>query len=95
PDRHGILRLNLLDTPVAEQDLSRIIRIYINLEDDQDSAHANGSVPTSHSLRGKLLEAHALFYDDLEDDEVSQSVHRVTRLSDLGLEEEASELEQS
>ena len=46
-------------------------------------------------LRGKLREAHALIYDDLEDDEVSQWVHRVKRLSDLGLEEEASELEQS
>jgi hypothetical protein len=42
-----------------------------------------------------LLEAHGLIYDDLEDDEVSQWVHRVKRLSELGLEEEASELEQS
>ncbi len=94
-DRNGILRLNLLDSPFAEQDLSRITRIYINVEDDQDSAHANASLPISHSLRGKLLEAHALIYDDLEDDEVSQWVHRVKRLSDMGLEEEASELEQS
>jgi hypothetical protein len=36
-----------------------------------------------------------LIYDDLEDDDVSQWVHRVKRLSELGLEEEASELEQS
>ena len=49
----------------------------------------------SGHLRGKLLEAHGLIYDDLEDDEVSQWVHRVKRLSELGLEEEASELEQS
>ncbi|RXT82262.1 hypothetical protein B1F69_27765, partial [Pseudomonas syringae] len=94
-DRNGILRLNLLDSPFAEQDLSRITRIYINVEDDQDSAHTSASLPISHSLRGKLLEAHALIYDDLEDDEVSQWVHRVKRLSDMGLEEEASELEQN
>ncbi|MCF5602017.1 hypothetical protein GIV58_23225, partial [Pseudomonas syringae] len=94
-DRNGVLRLNLLDSPFAEQDLSHITRLYISVEDDQDSAHASASLPISHSLRGKLLEAHALIYDDLEDDEVSQWVHRVKRLSDLGLEEEASELEQS
>ena len=46
-------------------------------------------------LRGKLREAHALIYDDLEDDDVEQWVHRVRRLAELGLEEEASELEQS
>ncbi|MCV5191945.1 hypothetical protein OFC03_31875, partial [Escherichia coli] len=27
-DRNGVLRLNLLDSPFAEQDLSRITRIY-------------------------------------------------------------------
>ena len=32
---------------------------------------------------------------DLEDDDVERWVHRVQRLSQLGLEEEASELEQS
>ncbi|MNR50495.1 hypothetical protein D3C85_1700190 [compost metagenome] len=46
-------------------------------------------------MRNKLVEAHDLIFDDLEDDEVSQWVHRVKRLSELGLEEEASELEQS
>ena len=43
----------------------------------------------------KLLEAHELIFDDLEDDDVGQWVHRVKRLSELGLEEEASEMEQS
>ena len=42
-----------------------------------------------------MLEAHNLIYDDLEGDDVNQWVHRVKRLSELGLEEEASELEQS
>jgi hypothetical protein len=94
-DRNGVLRLNLLDSPFAEQDLSRVTRLYISVEDEQDNARADVSLPVSRSLRGKLLEAHGLIYDDLEDDEVSQWVHRVTRLSELGLEEQASELEQS
>jgi hypothetical protein len=94
-DRNGVLRLSLLDSPFAEQDLSRVTRLYISVEDEQDNAHANVDLPISHSLRGKLLEAHALIYDDLEDDEVSQWVYRVKRLSELGLEEEASDLEQS
>lgn len=94
-DRNGVLRLNLLDSPFAEQDLNHITLLQINVEDDQDSVRADATLPISNSLRGKLLEAHALIYDDLEEDEVSQWVHRVKRLSELGLEEEASELEQS
>ena len=47
------------------------------------------------TLRGRLQEAHALIYEDLEDSDVSRWVHRVKRLSELGMEEEASELEQS
>jgi hypothetical protein len=57
--------------------------------------HTDSSLSISSTLRSKLVEAHGLIYDDLEDDEVSQWVHRVKRLSELGLEEEASELEQS
>ena len=94
-DRNGVLRLNLLDSPFAEQDLSHVTRLYISVEDDQDNTHADATLPVSSTLRGKLLEAHALIYDDLEDDEVSQWVHRVKRLSELGLEEQASELEQN
>jgi hypothetical protein len=67
----------------------------LSVEDDQDNAGANVDLPISRSLRSKLVEAHGLIYDDLEDDEVSQWVYRVKRLSDLGLEEEASDLEQS
>ncbi|EXF94710.1 hypothetical protein HK44_027650 [Pseudomonas fluorescens HK44] len=94
-DRNGVLRLNLLDSPFAEQDLNRIGKLQITVEDAQDDVHIDSSLTISSSLRSKLLEAHALIYDDLEDDEVSQWVHRVKRLSELGLEEEASELEQS
>ncbi|MNN63308.1 hypothetical protein D3C81_1786780 [compost metagenome] len=57
--------------------------------------HTDSSLAVSSTLRSKLFEAHGLIYDDLEGDEVSQWVHRVKRLSELGLEEEASELEQS
>ncbi|MCO8163251.1 hypothetical protein NJC38_13880 [Pseudomonas sp. 21LCFQ010] len=94
-DRNGVLRLNLLDSPFAEQDLRQVTRLYISVEDDQDNARASDSLPVSRNLRGKLLEAHGLIYDDLEDDEVSQWVHRVKRLAELGLDEQASELEQS
>jgi hypothetical protein len=94
-DRNGALRINLLDSPFAEQDLSHVTQLNIKVEDEQAGVLANASLPLSKSLRGKLIEAHDLIYDDLEEDEVSQWVHRVKRLSELGLEEEASDLEQS
>ncbi len=94
-DRTGVLRLNLLDGPFAEQDLSGVATLGISVEDPQDGTRASASLGISRSLRSKLSEAHALIFDDLEGDEVGQWVHRVKRLSELGLEEEASELEQS
>jgi hypothetical protein len=94
-DRNGILRLNLLDGPFADQDISRIGKLQLSVEDPTDSARADANLGISHALRGKLAEAHSLIFEDLEDDEVPQWVHRVKRLSELGLEEEASELEQS
>lgn len=94
-DKNGVLRLNLLDSPFAEHDLSHLNKLQINVQDAKDDVHSDSSLALSSTLRGKLLEAHGLIYDDLEDDEVSQWVHRVKRLSELGLEEEASELEQS
>ncbi|RJG10069.1 hypothetical protein D3879_18680 [Pseudomonas cavernicola] len=94
-DRNGVLRLNLLDGPFADQDVSRVGKLLLSTEDGQDHTRADATLLVSRTLRGKLLEAHALIYDDLEDDEVGQWVHRVKRLSELGLEEEASELEQS
>ena len=94
-DRNGVLRLNLLDSPFAEQDLNHIGKLTISVEDAQDETHSDSTLSISSGLRGKLLEAHNLIYDDLEGDDVNQWVHRVKRLSELGLEEEASELEQS
>ncbi|MHC8403849.1 hypothetical protein [Pseudomonas sp. TMB3-21] len=94
-DKNGVLRINLLDTPFAEHDLNHLGKLQIIVTDSQDDVHSDSTLALSSTLRGKLVEAHGLIYDDLEDDEVSQWVHRVKRLSELGLEEEASELEQS
>ena len=94
-DRNGVLHLNLLDGPFAEQDIGPIGKLLLSVEDEQDGTRADAVLLVSHNLRGKLLEAHDLIFDDLEGDDVAQWVHRVKRLSELGLEEEASELEQS
>jgi hypothetical protein len=90
-----VLRLNLLDGPFADQDISQVGKLQLLVEDLQDGTRADATLLVSRALRGKLLEAHDLIFDDLEGDGVNQWVHRVKRLSELGLEEEASELEQS
>jgi len=96
-DNAGVLRLNLLDSPFTEQNMARLNTLQLSVEDrlGEESAQATATLMVSHTLRGKLREAHDLIFDDLEGDDVAQWVHRVKRLSDLGLEEEASELEQS
>lgn len=95
-DSKGILRLNLLDSPFAEQaNISQVGKLQLSVIDPQDGTQAHASLLVSRALRGKLVEAHALIFADLEGDDVAQWVHRVKRLADLGLEEEASELEQS
>lgn len=94
-DRNGVLRLNLLDSPFTEQNLTQVGTLHLAVADEENNVRADASLLLSPTLRGKLVEAHELIYDDLEDDEVSEWVHRVKRLSELGLEEEASELEQS
>lgn len=94
-DRNGVLHLNLLDGPFADQDIARVGTLLLTVADDQDSTSSEATLAVSRTLRGKLREAHDLIYDDLEGAEVEQWVHRVKRLSELGLEEEASELEQS
>lgn len=94
-NRNGVLRLNLLDSPFAEQDLDRVGKLQLRVEDPQDQTRAEATLQISRALRGRLQEAHALIYEDLEDSDVSRWVHRVKRLSELGMEEEASELEQS
>jgi len=93
-DRHGVLHLNLLDSPFTLKDAS-VDRLLLSVEDPQDGARSEGSLPLARSLYGRLREAHGLVFADLESDEVGQWVHRVGRLAELGLEEEASELELS
>lgn len=92
-DSEGVLRLNLLDSPFADQDLSAVGTLRLRVEDD-DGSHAEALLLIDRGLRDKLGEAHELIYEDLEDDEVEQWVRRVSRLAELGLAEEASELEQ-
>ncbi|MHC2145280.1 hypothetical protein [Pseudomonas sp. 210_17 TE3656] len=94
-DRNGVLLLNLLDSPFSEQNLTHIGTLHLQVADEDNNVRGDASLLISSTLRNKLAEAHDLIFDDLEDDEVSQWVHRVKRLSELGLEEEASELEQS
>ncbi|ANC04618.1 lipoprotein [Pseudomonas putida] len=94
-DKHGVLRLNLLDSPFSEQNLNHIGTLHLAAIDEDNGIRGDASLLVSGTLRNKLLEAHELIFEDLEDDDVGQWVHRVKRLSELGLEEEASELEQS
>lgn len=94
-DRSGMLHLNLLDGPFDDYQLDKLDTLQLDVTDEQDGTHAEATLLVSRNLRSKLPEAHALIYDDLEDDDVSQWVQRVKRLANLGLEQEASELEQS
>lgn len=94
-DQSGVLRLNLLDSPFAEQSLNKVGTLHLQVSDEDSGVRGDASLLVGSSLRGKLREAHELIFDDLEDDDVGQWVYRVKRLSELGLEEEASELEQS
>ncbi|MBB3102257.1 hypothetical protein [Azomonas macrocytogenes] len=94
-NRHGILELNLLDDPFAEDEFATVDRLWLYVEDPQDKTRAEATLGISRTLRGKLREAHALIYDDLESDDVPHWVHRIKRLGELGLDNEAGELQQS
>ncbi|TBU99910.1 hypothetical protein [Stutzerimonas kirkiae] len=89
-DRNGILHLNLLD-----EDLGKADRLHLSVEDPQDHVRADEVLLVSRDLQQTLHEAHELIFGDLESDDVGQWVQRVERLEQLGLEEEASELELS
>lgn len=94
-DRKGYLRLNLLDAPFADQELQHVDRLVLTARDDDGTSRATATLQLAPTLRTRITEAHKLIYDDLEDDEVSQWVYRVKRLSQLGFEDEANELQQS
>ena len=93
--RDGVLRLNLLDSPLAELDFNHLAMLKLQVEDPENRLRAETSLPVSRDLGKRLGEARPLIYADLEDGDVPLWVHRVKRLSELGLEHEASELEQS
>ena len=93
-DRNGVLHLNLLDSPLGDQDLSQTASLRLRVDDPHDGSRAEAMLLVGRDLRGKLGEAHRLIYDDLEGADVAQWVERVRRLAELGLEDEASELEQ-
>ncbi|MBF7141659.1 MULTISPECIES: hypothetical protein [Pseudomonas] len=94
-DSKGYLRLNLLDAPFADQDLRRVNRLVLMAKDDDGTSRADATLQLAATLRTRVAEARGLIYDDLEDDEVSQWVYRVKRLSQLGFEDEANGLQQS
>jgi hypothetical protein len=94
-DRNGYLRIDLLDSPIADNSLKNVERLLLSVNDEEDHTHAEAFLVLNADLRNKLLEAHHLIFDDLENDEVGQWVQRIKRLSQLGFEGEASDLEQS
>ena len=94
-DRNGILHLNLLDSPFADHDLTHVDALEISVIDEQKKATLNARLGIEAALRKNLVEAHDLVFANLEDDDVNGWVYRVKRLAELGLEQEASELEQS
>lgn len=94
-NRDGVLRLNLLDSPLAEVDVTHLAKLRLHVEDPQDKAQAETTLLVDRKLRERLKEARPLIFEDLEEGDVDHWVHRVKRLAQLGLEEEAGELEQS
>lgn len=94
-DRHGVLHLNLLDPPFSEQDASKINTLHLRVEDPGDGTSNMAALTVSRALRRKLPEARELIYADLEDADVGQWTQRVRRLAEMGMEEEAREMEQS
>lgn len=94
-NRAGMLHLNLLDSPLAELDPLQLDRLRLRVEDPQDHSRAEATLEVERDLRGRLQEARTLVYEDLEDGDVERWVQRITRLSALGMTEQADELEQS
>lgn len=94
-DAHGVLHLNLLDPPFSEQDASKIGTLHLRAEDPVDGTSSMAALTVSGALRRKLPEARELIYADLEDADVGQWTQRVRRLAEMGMDEEAREMEQS
>lgn len=91
-DQDGALRLNLLDEHFVDLDFDdlRVIQLVATLD---PSIVAEQNLLVSRELRAVLREAVTLIHGNLEEDGIEQWVYRVNRLSQLGLSEESSQLE--
>lgn len=91
-DSDGQLRLNLLDEDIVPVDFDQLRVIELDAQATPEVG-AEATLLIDRDLRSVLHEASELIYDNLEEDEVSQWVDRIERLRQLGLKEEASQLE--
>lgn len=91
-DLDGLVRLNLLNDGFIELDYDSLRAIQLVVTPSPGvRSEVNLLIP--RELRGKLHEAVALIYDNLEEDDVDQWAYRVQRLAELNLEEESNQLE--
>lgn len=91
-DQDGHVQLNLLNDGFLELDYQNLRVIQLSAPADQ-AARGEVNLLVGRDLRGKLHEAVALIYDNLEEDDVDQWAYRVRRLEELGLEVESNQLE--
>lgn len=91
----GYVDINLLDEPFSDADLSDAEQLIIAAEDQNQAIHAQSELLLSKTLRQKLVAAQPLIFDELEDADITDWVARIKKLSALGFEEEANNLEQS
>ena len=91
-DSDGQLRLNLLDEDIVPVDFDQLRVIELDAQATPE-VRTEATLLIDRDLRSVLHEASELIYDNLEEDEVSQWVDRIERLRQLGLKEEASQLE--
>lgn len=91
----GYVDINLLDEPFSDADLSNVQQLNISVDDAEHAIQAQAALLLSKTLRQKLLVAQPLIFDELEDADISDWVARIRKLSALGFEEEANNLEQS
>nr|WP_321351200.1 hypothetical protein [Halopseudomonas oceani] len=91
-DSEGHFRLNLLDEDIVPVDFEQLRTIELEARNSAE-VHAEAILLVDRELRAVLHEASELIYDNLEEDDVDQWVQRIHRLGELGLKEEASQLE--
>lgn len=91
-DSDGQLRLNLLDEDIVPVDFDQLRVIELDAQATPE-VRAEATLLIDRELRSVLHEASELIYDNLEEDDVEQWVDRIERLRQLGLKEEASQLE--